>query len=185
MDKHELTALSRTLSHALRHAPDEYGISLDAQGWVSLGDMVAALQRLPTFDGVDATDLREAIAAGGKRRHEIVGGRIRAVYGHSTGMPIEYSAAKPPDELFHGTTAAAAAVIAREGLRPMRRQYVHLSETPELARLVGARRTEIPIVLSVRAGDAARSGAEFFPTGDSVWLARSINPRWIEAHGAN
>ena len=102
MDKHELTALSRTLSHALRHAPDEYGISLDAQGWVSLGDMVAALQRLPTFDGVDATDLREAIAAGGKRRHEIVGGRIRAVYG----IRLECPSSTAPRSLLTSSSTA-------------------------------------------------------------------------------
>ena len=36
--------LSKRLSRHLRHAPEEIGLRLDAQGWVDLDDLLAALQ---------------------------------------------------------------------------------------------------------------------------------------------
>ena len=38
------TELSRVLSHALRHDPGRYGLELDPEGWVGLGEVVAALR---------------------------------------------------------------------------------------------------------------------------------------------
>jgi putative RNA 2'-phosphotransferase len=37
------------------------------------------------------------------------------------------AASKPPAILYHGTSPSAAKNIMSEGLRPMNRQYVHLS----------------------------------------------------------
>jgi putative RNA 2'-phosphotransferase len=34
--------LSKTLAHALRHAPEEYNLTLDPEGWVGLDDLLAA-----------------------------------------------------------------------------------------------------------------------------------------------
>ena len=47
MDERRLTGISRVLSHALRHDPGYYGLTLDPEGWVDLKDMVAALRRTP------------------------------------------------------------------------------------------------------------------------------------------
>ena len=72
------------------------------------------------------------IASADKRRHEVVGDRIRALYGHSLPGKLRRETAKPPAMLFHGTSPEAAEKILREGLKPMRRQYVHLSVSDRL-----------------------------------------------------
>jgi putative RNA 2'-phosphotransferase len=36
-------ALSKTISHALRHAPDQYGLELDEAGWVDVAELTRAL----------------------------------------------------------------------------------------------------------------------------------------------
>ena len=41
----DLTKLSRTVSHALRHEPWLYGLELDSYGWVRLIDLVVCLRR--------------------------------------------------------------------------------------------------------------------------------------------
>ncbi len=40
--KSQLVATSRFLSLVLRHRPDVVGIELDAEGWVSVEDLLAA-----------------------------------------------------------------------------------------------------------------------------------------------
>ena len=39
----ELVKLSKTISHALRHKPEEYGLTLDSEGWVPIQELLHAL----------------------------------------------------------------------------------------------------------------------------------------------
>jgi putative RNA 2'-phosphotransferase len=41
----DLVKLSKTMAHALRHAPEAYGLTLDADGWVAIEALIAGLQR--------------------------------------------------------------------------------------------------------------------------------------------
>lgn len=124
----------------------------------------------------------------GKRRFEIEGGRIRARYGHSLARPIRYEPCTPPKVLNHGPPLDALEAIRREGLKPMERQYVHLSPDPETAigstglttSRVGARHAEHPVVLTVRAAEAHAAGIEFYQTDEAVYLAKQIPPEFVE-----
>ena len=68
-----------------------------------------------------------------KVRFELKDDKIRALYGHSyyyssnLFTKIHKTASKPPAILYHGTSPSAAKNIMSEGLRPINRQYVHLS----------------------------------------------------------
>jgi putative RNA 2'-phosphotransferase len=119
------------------------------------------------------------VATSSKQRHEIDGGRIRAIYGHSIPARIARTPAEPPPLLYHGTSPEAAAVILAEGLRPMARQYVHLSVDTPMARSVGSRKANEPVLLVVRAVDAARTGVAFYAGNDKVWLADEVPAEFI------
>ena len=160
------------MAKALRHEPARYGLTLDESGWTSLDALAAALR-------VDVAEVEAAVALPGKRRYEIEGGRIRARYGHSVEQRVSQVAAQPPDVLFHGTTAEAAEAILRDGLKPMSRQYVHLSADRETALQVGSRRRREVALLAVAAGDAWRDGVVFYDAGRGVWLADRIEPRYV------
>jgi putative RNA 2'-phosphotransferase len=114
-----------------------------------------------------------------KRRHELRADKIRALYGHSTPARIVRHAEAPPEVLYHGTDATRASQILQDGLKPMRRQYVHLSADQETAYQVGKRKAADPVVLVVRAGDAHRAGVRFYEGSGSVWLADFVPPRFI------
>ena len=45
LDPSEYTRLSRTIAHALRHAPEQYGIALDAEGWTGLDVLLDVLRQ--------------------------------------------------------------------------------------------------------------------------------------------
>lgn len=176
--------LSKAVSHALRHEPSAYGLVLDAEGWVTVQNLLAAFRKTdPKWKNLDERRLQEMVERSKKRRHEIIGGRIRALYGHSTAERLAKQAAAPPEVLYHGTDASAATQILSEGLKPMARQYVHLSVDPQTAREVGTRKDTRPVILLVRAGAAHRSGVLFYEGNESVWLADHIPPVFISKAG--
>src|SRR4030095_7640481 len=74
---------------------------------------------------------------------------------------IAHERAAPPAVLFHGTATSALDAILASGLRPMRRQYVHLTGDSVLAMRVGARHGRA-CLLRV---DAARAAAALSRVG--------------------
>jgi putative RNA 2'-phosphotransferase len=86
----------------------------------------------------------------------------------------------PPPLLYHGTTGRALAGIRRHGLRPMRRQYVHLSTSVERASTVGGRRTRQPVVLVIRAEAAHAAGIVFHSPEPRHYLAAAIPPEFVD-----
>lgn len=179
MDEH-LTRLSKTISHALRHKPGDYGLVLDAEGWVEVDELLAALRRrLGSRRSISLAEIEKIIAESEKQRFELHAGKIRAFYGHSTPTKIERAAVAPPDVLYHGTTQEAAQAILREGLRSMKRQHVHLSTDQKTARLVGLRRTGKPVILRIAALEAHQHGIKFYLGNEDIWLADPIPPAFI------
>lgn len=179
MNEHQIR-LSKTISHALRHKPEEYGLVLDSEGWVALDDLLTALQmRFGARRAVSRADIETIMAESEKQRFEVRDGRIRAFYGHSIAEKIEKQPVIPPAVLYHGTTQEAATAILHSGLKSMKRQYVHLSTDEKTARIVGLRRTHKPVILRIAALDAHRQGTKFYAGNQDIWLADPIPPAFI------
>jgi putative RNA 2'-phosphotransferase len=173
--------LSRAVSHALRHEPWLYELELDDGGWADVGALLTALrEESPAWSNLAETDLAEMIQKSSKQRHEMVNGRIRALYGHSLPGRLSKVPAVPPVQLFHGTAPAIWPKIQEEGLLPMRRQYVHLSVEPDMAVAVGRRKAPAPLILVVRAKEAWRESFSFYEGNENVWLADLIPPEFID-----
>lgn len=167
--------ISRVLSHALRHAPSEYGLVLDPEGWAPVPQVLGALHGLgPEWEAVDEEMLHEVLEAAEKKRHQISDGRIRAVHGHSVPVrPVE-EPVEPPVVLFHGTARDTVPVIRAAGILPMGRRYVHLAETVEQARDVGQRKDSSPVILAIDTGLAVLGGVSFYRSESGVWLSGPI-----------
>jgi putative RNA 2'-phosphotransferase len=175
-----LVQLSKTMAYALRHQPAQFGLTLDEEGWVPVDELADALRRHRSdWQNLQTEDFAEVIAQSEKQRYELRDGKIRAFYGHSTPQKITHEVTSPPAILFHGTTPQAARSIQKEGLKPMKRQYVHLSADEETARRVALRRTHKPIILHVAAQEAYQQGIKFYLSKDLIWLAEPIPPQFI------
>lgn len=180
VSRRELTELSRALSHALRHEPWLHELELDAEGWTSLEAVRDALRdSRPEWRNLTSEDIARVVSEAEKKRHEIAGGRIRALYGHSLLGKVVRVEARPPDELFHGTSPEAAQVILATGLSPMGRQYVHLSPAVDVAREVGRRKSASAVMLAIAASEAHSCGVKFYVGNDKVWLADAVPARFI------
>lgn len=170
--------LSKTLSYILRHAPGEFGLSLDEEGFVPVEDLLKALDEHTGYKGLTREDLDDLLRAEKKRRYEIAAGEIRALYGHSI-KRITKPPAEPPGALYHGTPPGTAERILKYGLRPMGRKYVHLSTDVETALEVGRRRSGNPVVLVIDAGRAWQDGVQFYRGNENTWLSDAIEPEYI------
>lgn len=175
--------LSKFLALILRHQPERFGLHLDHEGWASLSEVMEVLRGLPNFRWVTRADVLEIVEHGSgdeKRRFEVAGDRIRARYGHTVSLAPRYPPCTPPPVLYHGTSPRALKHIRAEGLRPMRRQYVHLSADPATAARVGARHAPQPVVLTVRAAEAAAAGIPFYRADEDLYLSGPIPPEFLE-----
>lgn len=173
-------ALSRAASHALRHEPWLYELELDAEGWTSAEALLASLRaERPEWASLTEDDLAEMIAQSEKQRHELRDGKIRALYGHSTPERLLKEQCTPPRVLYHGTGPATAAHIRVGGLKPMGRQYVHLSVDFATAEQVGRRKAPAPVILTIDASAAHDAGVAFYRGNDLVWLADVVPPSFI------
>jgi putative RNA 2'-phosphotransferase len=172
--------LSRVISHALRHEPWAYELELDQEGWTDIGTLLESLRReRRDWQSLTEDDLADMIRSSTKPRHEVANGRIRALYGHSIPGRLKRTPAEPPTELFHGTARATVPNIRCEGLRPMGRQFVHLSTDPETALAVARRKSADQVILRIEAREASQVGVQFYSGNEKVWLAHSIPARFI------
>ena len=175
----KLENLSKEISYALRHAPWEYELEMDEEGWVPVEQLLDALHRNEKWVNIGEADLKEMIEKSEKKRHELVNGKIRAFYGHSIPMKILKEEKMPPDVLYHGTARRFLESINENGLLPQSRQYVHLSQDIETAENVGRRHDDKPCILIIDAKKAWDDGVRFYLGNQKVWLADTIPSRYI------
>lgn len=169
--------ISRTLSYTLRHHPEEFGLTLNEAGWVPVEELLSAFNKA----GVSLTlkELEKVVAESEKTRFTIRNGFIRANQGHSIPVNLGLEIKEPPQFLFHGTVERFKQSIKREGLRPMKRHAVHLSESLETATQVGARRKGETIILRVQAKKMFEQGHQFSISENGVWLVSTVPSEFI------
>lgn len=171
--------LSREISYALRHAPWEYELEMDEEGWVPVEQLLDALHRTEKWSNISEKDLKDMIERSEKKRHELADGKIRAFYGHSIPQKILKVEKTPPNVLYHGTARRFLDSINEKGLLPRSRQYVHLSQDIETAENVGKRHDDKPVVLVIDAKRAWDDGIKFYIGNEKVWLAEAIPSKYI------
>lgn len=174
----DLRRLSKLMSLVLRHEPERFGLLLDPEGFVPLAELVAALrQRWPGVTPEDIVAVVDTVEPD-KQRFTIVGDSVRANYGHSVSTRIAHAPAVPPEQLYHGTSTSRVSGILAAGLKPMQRQYVHLTTHLDLARRVGARHGE-PRILCVDAVGAHRDGVTFYVANSAFWLVDAVPAKYL------
>jgi len=173
--------LSKFVSGALRHFPDDAGLELDDAGWTTREELVATVES--KYDWATAEHLDAVVATDPKGRFERDerDGRslVRAAYGHSVDVDLEAADGSVPDTLYHGTAPRNLDAILSEGLRPMGRQQVHLSGSVDEAREVGARHDDDPVVLEVDAAGMRSDSLDVVARGQSTYTTEHVPPSYL------
>ncbi len=167
---------SKFISLVLRHKPETIGLTLDAEGWASVPDL---LQRMATHGHVlSRGELETLVAENDKKRFTLDGDRIRAAQGHSIDVSLGLEPIAPPDRLYHGTATRFVAAIRAEGLSRQSRQHVHLSPDVETATKVGQRHGK-PHIFTVHAARMAEDGYHFYHSENCVWLTDRVPVEYL------
>ncbi len=172
--------LSKEISYALRHAPWEYELELDENGFVDVQQLIDSLREDKKWQFVTIDDILKSMELSDKKRFEIKDGKIRALYGHSIPQKLKKEPKEPPEILYHGTARRFVDSIMKTGLLPRGRQYVHLSSDTDTASLVGKRRDSAPVILKIYAKKAWNDGVKFYHGNETIWLAESVDSKYIE-----
>jgi putative RNA 2'-phosphotransferase len=173
--------LSKLLALVLRHKADEFILQLDEHGFVEI-DQVWKIIEERYGKKFKYSDL-EIIVDGdkhGKKRYEIIDGRIRAMFGHSDVREITYPIATPPQYLYHGTSQEAIDSIKATGLQAQSRQYVHFTTNFDNAKRVAYRHSKNTIILQIYALDAHNDGIVFHQPEAEHYLCKHIAPKYID-----
>ena len=159
----------------LRHKPEKANIVLDNAGWTNVKTLLVNIK-------MDTSTLEQVVATNNKKRFEFNNDktRIRARQGHSVDVELGYEPQDPPEFLYHGTATRFLNSIMKEGLKPMGRHQVHLSQDLETASTVGKRHGKL-IIIKVQAQRMVKEiGAKFYITDNNVWLTDKVPPQYLE-----
>ena len=176
----EQVQISRKLSLILRHKPEVWELTLDAEGYVKISDLLKAAEKQRVK--LTRETLREIVEQNDKKRFVWVtsphglNDKIRAAQGHSVPVRLGLPSSVPPSVLYHGTTQQAWESIKREGILREKRQQVHLSADVETALSVG-RRHGIPLILAIDTAKVRELGGDFFLAENGVWLIDMVPPQ--------
>lgn len=160
MDRHRRRRVSKAMAYHLRHGDV---VKIDPDGWASLAELSAAIG-----EGVTENEIAIVASTLSEPRFEFRDNLVRARYGHTRDVRLALNHASDLSDIlaYHATSLESAHRIIEydEGLKPMERQFVHLS-TDRLDALRSGLRHGAPLLLSV---NASQIGGAMFAAGNTL-----------------
>jgi putative RNA 2'-phosphotransferase len=166
-------ALARMLTYMLGHRPDEFGLVLSDEGFVSLKQVHQALMAEPGWGFVRRRHLEEVAALSQPPRFEVAAEQIRSLL--PTPARLRRPAGDlPPALLYLARPPKVQARVWEEGLKPPPGQELVLAVRPELALKLGRRRAPQPVLVTIQARAAAQTGLTFQRYCEELFLAPAL-----------
>ncbi len=185
LDSRRRIMLSKLMSGLLRHFPWEADLVLDKEGWIDIDELVKAIReqwrRRDLYQWVTREHVIAVALLDPKGRFELRDNKIRARYGHSIMVTIEYKRDDHVTRLYHGTRKDILNKIRVEGIKPMKRRWVHLSPNIVDACETGRRHGGVPIILVVNADCLRKKGIQVYRASRSVYVVEHVPPECIES----
>jgi putative RNA 2'-phosphotransferase len=181
MNDYEQEHLGKTLAGALRHFPEKFNLTMDPRGWVDIQQFVNAVKsRQRRFKWLRAYHVVALIKTDPKGRYQYKDGYIRATYGHTIDVDLDFPTDETPDKLYYPATEEEADFLKEGGLRPSDRMYVHLSTTLESAVEAGKVRSPRPVVFEIDAKKASEDGIKIMHAAPTIFITKEIPPEYIK-----
>ncbi len=169
--------LGRFVSGALRHFPDDLGLAMNQHGWVDVDVLCDAMRT--RYKWANKEKLFSIIESDEKGRYELRGNKIRARYGHSVDIDLDYPENTLP-ELYYGASREEVDILLEKGIKPIKQRYVHLSTSAEKAKEVAKIHTEDPVLLAINAEEAQKDGVTMLSATEHIVLSEEIPPQYLK-----
>lgn len=177
LDDEHTERMGRFLSGGLRHFPDDLGLAMNQHGWVDMDVLIDVMRT--RYSWASEYRLMGLVESDTKGRYQIQGNKIRARYGHSIDVEMDF----PDNELdclYYGVSQEEADIIKEVGIRPVRQTYVHLSTTYDKAFEAASVHSENPVIFEVDAAAAMEDGVRMMAANEFIVLSDEIPPEYIE-----
>jgi len=176
LDDSRTERIGRFISGALRHFPDDLGLAISSKGWVDLNLFSEVMHE--RYHWATKRCLIALVESDEKSRYELQGGRIRARYGHSIDVSLDFQE-NTNSKLYYGTSQEEADIILENGIKPVKQRYVHLSASAEKASEVASIHTENPIIIEVDANRAQEDGIWMMQATEEIILTDDVPPEYL------
>ena len=173
--------LEKLLRYILGVRPDEFGIHPDDDGFVPMKALLAAFHDEEGWRGVREGQITMlANQPGDQSPFEITEAGVRLKPALSSLPPEAPDQAAMPKVLYLPLKPTAWPVIHERGLSPKTGETAaRLWAEKEMAEKVGRRLSPTPVLVTVQAASARKSGAEFKPYSDLLWLTARVEPAFL------
>jgi putative RNA 2'-phosphotransferase len=169
--------LGRFISGALRHFPDDLGLAMNQHGWVDVDVLCDAMRT--RYKWANKEKLFSIIESDEKGRYEVKGNKIRARYGHSVDVDLDFPENTLP-ELYYGASREEVDILLEKGIKPIKQRYVHLSTSVEKAREVASIHTDDPVLLVINAQEARNDGVKMLSATENIVLLEEIPAKYLK-----
>jgi len=172
MDSKKVAQLARFIQYVIGRRPDEFGLVIDAQGFIPVSDVLQVLHS-EGWPHVRRNHLETLDFHLGKPTLEIRAHLLRA-RDRSRLVPLRETVALP--KLLHVPVRRRAyESVLQHGVRPQGHTgKVVLFADPALAKKVGQRRDPQPVIVTVNVQAAREQGEAFQQFGETIFLANQL-----------
>jgi putative RNA 2'-phosphotransferase len=171
--------LSRLMSYMLETRPDEFGLVPDKEGYITIKELLKAINEEPGTKYVRESHIREVLLHDRDGVFEIDEKKIRSSQWKVCVVSKGKNPVPPPKILFKGVRRKAYPFVLKAGLLPGSKDHVLLATNRDLATRIAHRLDQNSVLLEIRAGAAHENGIRFCPFGDSLYLADEIPVQFV------
>jgi putative RNA 2'-phosphotransferase len=170
----DIKKFAKFLDYLLGRRPDEFGLVLDAEGFVKIKELLKALHEEKNWRHIRRSHLDEVVLTHPQPPIEILDNRIRACRLEAPKIPD--APQNPPKLLYTCIRAKAYPRALQSGVYPSHHAHVVLSSDPEMAMRIGRRSDAAPVLLVVQVRQALQNGSVFKPAGESIYVTDFLPP---------
>lgn len=178
-NKRKVVHLNRLLKYILENKPDEFGLVPDKEGYISLKELLKAINDESGMAYVRESHIREVLLHNRDGLFEITEKKIRSIKRNFTPVDKHQDRVHPPKTLYKGIKRKTYPFILKSGLLPGSKEHIVMTKDKDLAIRTAHRLDQKPIMLEIKAQIAAENGIPFFLFGDSLYLADKIPAHFI------
>jgi putative RNA 2'-phosphotransferase len=166
--------LAKFIAYVLGRRPDEFGLIPQKNGFFNIKEVLKALHEQEGWRYVRLGHLNEVAMAVSPAPVEIEGNRIRAR--NREKLPLITDITHTPKLLYLAIRRKAYPAVIEKGLAVGGRPPLVMSSDEKMARRIGLRRDQHPVMLTIHVAKSLQHGTRLKQYGDHLFLADAIYP---------
>jgi putative RNA 2'-phosphotransferase len=163
--------------YILGHRPDEFGLVPDKEGFITYKELLWAIHEEPGWGYVRQGHINEILMGKERDLFQSEDKQIRA-FERRWHLDLDNPTLSSPKILFTPIRRKAHPFAMEKGLKSTEGRYIILTSDEDMAKRIGLRRDQNPVLLEIMAASAHGEGISFYPFGH-LFLTTEIPARFI------